>query len=404
MPDGPALDPDAPGDLSIVVQGSLYDWNLVRTAQHCEHWRSLFPAAEIVLAVATTDILAGSTGERKVLDRPSLVPGRRHDGVLRAAVARLAESCDRIVLSQGALPLPPLKLDVKPNNVNLMIVAAKAGLAEVRGRYTLRIRSDMIFLDRSFVDFYLDHRDLPRRPGGAFRQRLMISPFFTLNPYALERLPFHFSDWFNLGLTEDVRALWSIGEMPLADASHHAVHPHPPAANALERKFRVRIAVEQHVTFGSLRSRYPDIRLDNLTDPRSKARSVEILLNDFLVCDHRVVPTVLEKYARTFADPNMEVLCITYPTWRRLLDLPPGTDFEAHFCGLARRARWEVLIREHPALRPVRFVRGAVRTIRRWAVSLLRGRPVRRPSRSLAGEPGLPPPAHSSRVSPNPVP
>lgn len=360
-----SLDPDVPGDLSIVVQGSLYDWNLVQTAAHCEHWRRLFPAAEIVLAVATTDILLGSTGKRHVVDDPQLVPDLRHNGLFQAALRRLTNACDRLVLSEGAMPLPPIKFDTKVNNVNLMIVAAKAGLANVGGRYTLRVRSDMIFLDRSVIGFYLAHRDLPRRMPRAFRQRVMISPYFTLNPYAMERLPFHFSDWFNLGLTEDVRALWSIEEMPLADGSYHAARPHSAAANRLERKFRVRVAVEQHIAFGFLRAHYPECHLEVLTDRRSAQRSVEILLDEFLICDHGAVPTILDKYARTFSDPNMQLLCITYPLWRRLLDVPSGTDFTTYFAETSRRARLEVLIREHPALRPVRLARGIARTVRR---------------------------------------
>lgn len=363
---------DQPSQLSIVVQGSIYDHNIVQTANHLVHWRRLFPSAQIVLAIATTDMLAGSNGRRQVLQELELVPNYQHDGLLWAAVSRLRAACDVIVLSEGALPLPALKSDGKINNANLMITAAQAGLAAATGRYVLRIRSDMIFLSRAFLRFYDENAFLPRRSAGAFRQRVMISPFYTLNPFTMERLPFHYSDWFHFGLTEDVGAIWRVGEMPLSDALHHAVHPHEARANRLERKFRVRIAVEQHVALHALGRHYQDLRLDHLTDSHSAERSVEILLNDFLICDPRQVPIVFDKYAKTLGDPNMEALCITYPQWRALLDLPAEVPFAAFFARAARKASIEILIREDPALRGVKLARGVYRYLRRQVWHLVR--------------------------------
>ncbi len=351
--------------LSIVVQGSLSAGNLAETANSCAHWRTLFPQAEIILAISTSDLVAESQGAVQDLHDLQLLPRHKDDGGLQTAARRLRQACDRIVLSEGALPLPPIKFDQKVNNVNLQIVAAKAGLAKAKHAYVLRIRSDMVFLDRSFLRFYNANATLPRHATAVFGQRVMISPFFTLNPFTMERLPFHYSDWFHFGLREDVQRIWDVGEMPLATATHFEAHQHPPRANRLERKFRVRVAVEQYLAFSCFSRLDGELRLDHLIDRRSVDRSVRILLNDFLVYDPKQVPTAFDKYASAFRDPMMDLLCITYPQWRALLDLPEDADFESYYSRAAKRAGREISIREEPLLRPVKFVRGAWRLLRR---------------------------------------
>lgn len=124
----------APGALTIVVQAGLFSTNLVETANHCGHWRELFPAAQIVLALSVTDVLAGRLTE-EVLSEVRLARPFANDGQLLAAARRLLAVCDKIVLSEGALSLPPIKtVTSRPNNVNLQIAAAQLGLRHATGR------------------------------------------------------------------------------------------------------------------------------------------------------------------------------------------------------------------------------------------------------------------------------
>ena len=363
----PALEPlqETGEELSVVVQGSLYAGNLAEIATVCAHWRALFPRAEIILAIAGTDLFEQTSGTARDVQGFEFSPTHRLNGTLQVGARRLAQACDRIVLSEGALPLPPIKFDPKVNNANLQIVAAKAGLARATRPYALRVRSDFLFLDRSLMAFYARNALLPREPEAVFRQRIMISPYFTLNPFTMERLPFHFSDWFHFGLREDIQKFWAVEEMSVATATYFEGHRHPPEANRLERKFRVRFAVEQYVAFSSLSQHINDLQLSHIIDHRSVDRSMRILLNDFLVYNPKEVPTAFDKYARAFRDPSMELLCITYPQWRALLDLLPDADFRSYYAKAARRAEWEILIRENPVLKPVKFVRGAWRLLHR---------------------------------------
>lgn len=353
------------GALSIIIQGSLYDHNLVEVATNCQHWRDLFPKAEIILSIAITDILVGSRGRRVLLEEARLVPIHRHNGIFQAALARIRAACDKICLSEGALPLPPIKFDNKINNINLQIVAAQAGLAVAGGVYTLRIRNDMIFASDAFIGFYATHYAIPRSNTSLLRQRVMISPLFTLNPFTMERIPFHFSDWFHFGLTEDIRRIWDVPEMSLRDAIYHNTHRHAAHSNNLERKFRVRFAVEQHISVNFLSKMMPGLQLSYINDPEAAEQSMKILLSEFLVSDLNAIELIFDKYAKAMNDPAMALLCVMHPQWRALNDAPPKTSFRAHYESEAQRARKLILIREEPALKPVKFVLGARKYLKR---------------------------------------
>jgi len=309
---------DQAGLLSIVVQGPLLRDNLVQTATHCRHWRDLFPAAELILAISMTDILRDAAPGR-VMTAIHSVAALSDNGTVVAALATLVAVCDRICLADPQLPLPPIKSDTAaPNNVNFQIAAAQAGLALASSSFVLRVRSDLIFLDRSFLDQYADAERVPRGGSAVLSRRVLISWLFTLNPFTVERLPLHFSDWFHFGLTEDVRRLWAVPFVMLRDAVHYRAHRFAPDSNDAERLFNTRIAVEQHLALHAFHDRFPDLRLDYHNDPNAIDRSLSILVDNYALCDLERARCVFEKYGTEFASPGKRVHCLTPSDWLAL--------------------------------------------------------------------------------------
>jgi hypothetical protein len=164
-----------------------------------------FPQAEIIFAIAGTDVLEQTSGAARDVDRLELPPNHQLNGGVAGSRAAADTSLRPHSPLRGSASASPIKFDPKVNNANLQIVAAKAGLARATRSYALRVRSDFLFLDRSLLSFYARNASLPRGLDAVFRQRIMISPYFTLNPFTMERLPFHFSDWFHFGLRDDVQ-------------------------------------------------------------------------------------------------------------------------------------------------------------------------------------------------------
>ena len=317
---GPAEVPqclDEVGALSIVIQGGLFRDNLVETARNCRHWRNLFSRAAIILSVSVADVLA-STGPG-LLDGLQLTAAHEHDGIARAALATLQDSCDQIVLSPGDLPLPPFKDDSGQNNFNLQLAAAKAGLTQARSKYVLRVRSDLIFPDCRFLHRHLQDRDLPRGASSVFEERVLISWLFTLNPFTVERMPFHFSDWFNFGRLSDVRRLWTVAPMTLSDAVFYRGAEHSTSSNRRERQFYSRLGVEQHLHFGFFQRVFPDLQLSHHNDSSSAAASMSILADNFTLCDVLDSGIIFDKYRQDALSVEKQFHCVTRQDWLRLV-------------------------------------------------------------------------------------
>ncbi len=314
-----APEPDRPGDLSIVVQGGLTRETLVPIANALAHWRALFPAAELVLSLSGSDILAEGADGEGVIAVPMLVPALRTDTLAMAALAQIARDADRVVMDANALTLPPIKSDTEhPNNIDLQIAAARAGLRAATGRWVLRVRADLLFLTRDFLDQYAELAPWPRGDAARLRQRVLISWLYTLNPYGLERLPYHLSDWFHFGLREDVAALWEVPPMTLAEALHHRAYPHAAGANARERLFNMAVADEQHLAWHALaaRSDAPPPAPERTVE--AAAATLATLVDDFALCDLAAARCVFPKYQAELFNPEKRHACITPHDWRRL--------------------------------------------------------------------------------------
>ena len=300
-------------DLSIVVQGALFAQNAAQIASYCEHWRALFPDAELVLAVSTTDVLAETKPGR--IRSVRMTPTAQGSGLTRAAVASLVKTCDALVLAEPALPLPRFKEDAGLNNFNMQLAAAQAGLAQASRRHVLRTRSDLTFLSRDFLDRYEEDCAQPRGGALLLEGRVMISPLFTLDPFSIERMPLHHSDWFHVGALSDVRQLWSIPPITLSDAAHYRTTPHDEDTTGHERLFLTRLAVEQHLMFHVARKRFPQLQLDRHNDRRSLKLCLEILRDNFIVSDLRACACLFEKYASDIAFEGNQHSCITHADW-----------------------------------------------------------------------------------------
>ncbi len=315
MNGAPTVNYDARGVLSIVVQGALFQGNLIETANHCRHWRELFPKAEIILSVSVTDVIIGETHEG-VFTSARLVRKHEHDGHLTAALRIILRSCNFIALSPGELPLPPIKSDsTKLNNANFQIAAAKMGLSIATGRFVLRIRSDMIFSDRSFIEQYEFSLNLPRGESSVFAQRVLVSWLFTLNPFADERLPLHLSDWFHFGLTSDVKRIWDVPLVTLADSIYYRTHKHAEHSNDGERLFNIRLGVEQHIQYHCFKRSFPELTLEYHNDQSSVSLAMGILVDNYAICDLLRANCIFEKYSAEFFDASKRSHCIPREKW-----------------------------------------------------------------------------------------
>lgn len=318
-------------DLSIVVQGRLNAADAAQTAHHCRHWRDDFPGAELILAVSESDLFGAERTTPEALRAAGDCSGVAVAGALRA----LSGTVDRVVHAQPEAALAPLKFGGAPNHVNLQIAAAQSGLAAATRLHTLRVRSDLTLVG-PIIDHYARSREFA--PAATIlSQRVMICQLFTLNPYTAERLPFHYSDWFQLGATADLRAMWGIGRYDAADATYYSSRPHARYSTPSERQFQSRYAAEQFIALEYFRRHDRTIVVDFHNDLLGRRRGMDILFGEFVIADPQVCRINFPKYHHVIDHPFSDLLCVSHEDWRQFAEVQSHAGYQGYFRGKAER-------------------------------------------------------------------
>ncbi|WP_143221998.1 hypothetical protein, partial [Acetobacter fabarum] len=109
-------------NLSIVLQGGLFKKNSIDVANITSEYRNLFPDAEIVLSVSSSDFLDTSKYELTTYKNTA-----KNQEFIRACNI-LNSVVDTVVFCGDALPLPPVNIKHPSCNANYQIEAARSGL------------------------------------------------------------------------------------------------------------------------------------------------------------------------------------------------------------------------------------------------------------------------------------
>lgn len=285
-------------NISIIIQGPIKGSDISMFTKGVAHYRSEFPGSKIIIAIS-----------------PS--PGQS-DTELNQLQDEVSKFADIAVTAPSCPSLPPIKLGIGPNFFNQQRETALTGLDAVSTLYTLRVRSDMLSIKKEILDLYFKNFNFPRKGLCILKQRVLISQFFSLNPYTTEKLSFHYSDWIHFGLTEDVKKIWSVPPYPECDSAYY--NPPPEAIHGTDEnlKFLSRIGVEQHLYFNLVKGSNPHIRLENHSDNQSVAESIELLINNLIIDDAKISNAIPEKYKLLLNDQSIETTCITHIDWIKL--------------------------------------------------------------------------------------
>ncbi|WP_010511195.1 WavE lipopolysaccharide synthesis family protein [Komagataeibacter europaeus] len=284
--------------LSIVIQGPWLNKNIQESALICRHWRNMFPKAEIIFSVSSSDFIDSSENAGENILPETALFAFKTDTIRAEAIKVLFNTADIVIQAPVALPLPPIKNDTQSlNNVNLQIQSAKSGLKHASRKYILRIRNDLCLMSKNFISVYKNNMENKRRDYASFIQKILIPEIFTINPLTLYRMPFHYSDWFHFGLSEDIKNLWATVEnVSFADSIYYENHPFLHDTNVLEKKFLIRLAVEQFIHFPYFKEKFPFLNLDYHNDTRSLNESLYIMADNFIVANIKDINAYIKKY------------------------------------------------------------------------------------------------------------
>lgn len=182
------------------------------------------------------------------------------------------------------------------NNGNRLIYSTQAGLAQVKTKYTLKIRSDLLLFHPLFSS-YFDQFHHVDAPWHVLEQRIIGFPVYSLkyettpyNPQSkqTERIqprPFHVSDWAYFGLTVDLKKMF---DCPLMDepTTSRWFETRPKPANDLWPDRLWRYSPEQYIV-SNLAQRTLGITLEHASqdDAEILQASERFIANNFIILD-----------------------------------------------------------------------------------------------------------------------
>ena len=258
-------------DISVVMQGGI---DLAITPKCVIAAYESFPGAEVILSTwkgaPTSDIVA-----------------------------------DKIIYNQDP---GGMQCSHAIDNTNRQIVSSRNGVYQATRRYILKIRSDCCVKSPKMLTFWNLY---PNRSESYrwFEHRVIMPTLYCkrfLDINSKIPTPFHYSDWVQFGLSEDIQKIWDIDTIgPEEFVGTYS------AQNYMGNKLRGlwtenRYVAETYIFSSGIKKCFPQINYRGFSDYCSEMmiQSEEILFNNFILMEPEHLDVVVEKepYRTIIAD------------------------------------------------------------------------------------------------------
>lgn len=253
-------------DISVVIQGK----NIKKQTQKCcKSIRKYLPEATIIFSTYDNE-------DTKDLD------------------------VDKIVYSKD--PGATLLSGKMYNNINRILVTTKSGLKEVETKYCIKMRSDMIFANAKILENIFEKFPLRDKNFAVFKQRIVFYSLWSrkyeyMQEYCITT-PFHLSDWFCFGLTEDIKNFFA--KSPLTKEPDYTEYFKNPA-NRMPGFYIPgawwKFSPEQYFALNFFQDYFPEAKMKNFQDfSDNKAKlSAQVLASNVIIAGFKELGVYIQK-------------------------------------------------------------------------------------------------------------
>ena len=244
-------------EISVIIQGALDE---KRTLECLKSVREFLPEAEIILSTWMGSNTQNMDGFYDLLVLNQDPGGIKHD----FAINNKANSI---------------------NNFNRQLVSVKNGLSKASRKYCLKLRSDLELKNSNFLHYW-DKFNKRNEKYEIFKHRVLCSVVYS-REYSCEcgtgfPLPFHPSDFWFFGLSEDLRDYFCDCPMQTAEEGGDWKFKY---LNRLPYTSMIwRFTPEQFFCVNWVKKYYPNLQFDDWSDwnPENIELSRNILYNNFV--------------------------------------------------------------------------------------------------------------------------
>lgn len=201
--------------------------------------------------------------------------------------------CDRITYIEDpgfAYNDPAKKM---PNNILRILSARQNGLKYCERPYTMLLRPDLVVSGKGFLK-YFEKTQKKEEKYALFKRKILISSLFTMDfiEQGIYRhpTPFHTSDWFAFGLTEDIKELYNLPKIKdiKAYSRYFENNPRPryyPIDCVKDRLWQ--FSVEQYIGVGNAKKVIKDLDFPNFLSYQNVdfEQAERFLISNFIVLE-----------------------------------------------------------------------------------------------------------------------
>ena len=237
-------------EISVIVQGAV---DSCYTLQCLNSIRKYLPGAEIILSTWEGSDVSNLKPDKLLLNKD---PG----GIL----------CNPLT---GVF-----------NNCNRQLISTRKALLNVKRKYCLKLRSDLIIKNTSFLKYW-DKFCVRNEKYSLFNHRVICSSIYSREYSNVTGfyLPFHPSDFWFFGLSEDIKNYFL--DCPLQTEAEGALWCHKYPSRIPYPLYLWRYSPEQWFCVNWVKKYYPDLQFDDFSDwsYENIKLSNNILYNNFII-------------------------------------------------------------------------------------------------------------------------
>ncbi len=273
-------------DITVVVQGAI-DRKL--TPKCLKSIRKHLPDAEIILSTWENNQIEGLDYDVLLLNKDP--GGFKHDFALYNKKSSI-------------------------NNFNRQLVSTKSGVQKSSRQYCLKLRSDLVLNNSNFFKYW-DKFNQQNEEYKIFKHRVLCSSIYSrehscnITGNSLPT-PFHPSDFWFFGLTEDLKDYFTDCSMqtPVEAGNWDFKYPNRLPYSSMLWRF----APEQFFCVNWVKKHYTNIQFEDWSDwnPKNIELSNNIIYNNFIFLDYEQSGIYSEKHSWAIENKDKIQGLITY--------------------------------------------------------------------------------------------
>ncbi len=253
-------------DLTILIQGPYFEFNEYNSNRNINILKKNFPDAKILISTWKNQNKFELDIKDKIIYNED--PGSVNDNHVGSSTIG--------------------------SNILRQVISVKNGLNEIDTKYTLKIRSDCYFDSNKILKLNLEKYKYNEK-FKIFNERIITSSIGSLNQRNSNIL-YNYSDWFNLGLTSDLKKIWNHTKIDDDDINYFTRFS-SKKKNIYGKHWDLKFTAEQFIYFKSI-SRFIENKILHAHDfSKSKLDTAEnYLVNNYFMVDPDNIDFIFPKY------------------------------------------------------------------------------------------------------------